>query len=154
MEEGIMSKIKVYKNDKYSDIWGIEGKTKEFKWVVSKEAPLDKFEYNPEMMTKVTESGLSMRAKALLFFIMFHRFGESRVGLYSNRGTARRIGWSIPTVTRAYEELIETNILYSSRILINGNIGYQYYINDYDEWDYPSNKLIPGNELIGIKDIV
>lgn len=137
-----MSEIKVYKKDKWVDLWVSNTGGKKFSWYISVNAPKDEFNYNCGMLSDLYGSGLSSVAKGIFSFILFNRFLPTRVCLYGQTTIAKMYGCANKTARKALKELEDNNIISSLKVYTGKNISYQYYINDYKCWSLPENSRV------------
>ena len=142
-----MSEIKVYKKDKWVDLWVTNGGGDKFSWYISVDAPKDEFKYDCGMIRNLYESGLSSAAKGIFSFILFNRFLPTRVCLYGQTSIAKMYGCANKTARKALKELEDNNIITELKIYTGKHVSYQYFINDYKGWSLPENSrmTVSGN---------
>lgn len=140
-----MNEINVYQVSKHVNRWEriCDGKT--FSWFVSSQITPNKFEINPQAITRLSGSGLSSTAKAMFLFVLFNRFGDTTMFLYSTRLASSKFGCSYKTGGKALAELVDHKILSKFVTYIGGNITYQYCLNEPGMWELPQNKYVKEN---------
>ena len=137
-----MKDIKIYKKNEWVNNWVTDNEGVPFIWEISTQAPRDRFEFNVKTTKEIANSGLSTSAKSCFFTLLYNRFSNSRVCLYGVTGISKRMNCCDNTARKAITELIDCRVIERLKIVRNGNVSYQYYLNDRSEWELPSNERL------------
>lgn len=148
-----MSQINIYKVNEHINRWERECDGASFSWFVSSKISPSKFEIDPKAITKLSGSGLSTTAKAMFLFVLFNRFGDTTMFLYSTRLASSKFGCSYKTGSKALNELVDCKILAKVVTYIGGNVAYQYYLNAPSMWELPQNKRVKENQEVLIGNV-
>ena len=134
-------RIAKYRYNKWLDKWVAYNNGKKFEWLISVKVPFIRYKMDLNQSKEILNSGLSTSSKAVAFFLMLNRFGDTPVCLYGNGYMAKRIGMSKNTIHKALDELIKASVIAKAKIYTGKNISYQYYFLPKEDWKLPINKF-------------